>query len=79
MKNKQKSFSPVATVIREAAVSGNQFAQFLLQSRDYFAEKNEKHRKERVVVSLQQRLTYTKHSKCRMRIQRQLQELGKAK
>ncbi|OCA87313.1 hypothetical protein [Pseudobacillus wudalianchiensis] len=79
MRDKQRSFSPVATVIREAAGSGNQFAKYLIQSRDYFAEKNEKHRRERVVISLQQRLKYTKHSKCQRKIQRQLQELGEAK
>ena len=78
-RNKQTVCSPIASVIREAAASGNQFAQYLIQSRDYFAKMNERNRKERVVVSRQQRLTYTKHSKCRMRIQRQLQELGKAK
>ena len=79
MKNKQRSCSPVAQVIREAAEEGNQFARFLLQSRDYFAKVNEQNRKEQKVVSLQQRLKYTNHSKCQRKIQRQLQELGEAK
>ncbi|UAT29533.1 hypothetical protein K7T73_13080 [Bacillus badius] len=70
--------SPIALVVREAAASGNVFAQFLIQSRDYFAEKNEKHRKERVLVSLQKKLACTKHSKCRQRIERQLERMREA-
>ncbi|GLY09579.1 hypothetical protein [Pseudobacillus badius] len=70
--------SPVAQSIREAAGAGNHFAQFLIQSRDYFAEKNERHRKERVLVSLQKKLACTKHSKCRQRIERQLERMREA-
>ncbi|MFL0365354.1 hypothetical protein ACH0BF_20310 [Pseudobacillus sp. 179-B 2D1 NHS] len=79
MKNKQRVCSPIATVVREEAASGNQFAQYLIESHDYFAKVNEQNRKERKAVSLQQRLKYTKHSKCQRKIQRQLQELGEAK
>lgn len=78
-RNKQMACSPIAQAIREEAADGNRFAQYLIQSHEHFAEKNEKHRKERKVFSLQQRLKYTKHSKCQRKIQRQLQELGEAK
>ncbi|KZR60413.1 hypothetical protein [Pseudobacillus badius] len=78
-RNKQTVCSPIASVVREAAASGNQFAQHLIQSREYFAKENERNRRERKVVSLQQTLIYTNHSKCRRKIERQLQELGEAK
>ncbi|MEK4030725.1 hypothetical protein MKZ02_19605 [Pseudobacillus sp. FSL P4-0506] len=79
MKRKQTSCSQVARAVKEAAAGGNSFAQFLIQSVDYFRKENEKHRKERVRASLERKLAYTKHSKCRRKIERQLERMREAK
>lgn len=67
----QKACSPVAQAIIDAAESGNTFAQYLLESKDYYAEKVKKNRKEQ----LEKTLHYAKHSKCKRRIQKMLREL----
>ncbi|WP_203362422.1 hypothetical protein [Bacillus sp. REN10] len=67
-----KPYSPVAQAIREAAAAGNEVAQYLIRSKDYFTQKVERQRKEDSVKLLQQKLACTKHSKKRKVIKQQL-------
>lgn len=71
---KDKQCSPVAQAIIDAAESGNEFARYLLDSKDYFAEKIKKNQEEQ----LERSLHYARHSKCKKRIERRLRELREA-
>lgn len=74
-RNKQTVCSPIASVVREAAASGNQFAQYLIQSHDYFFNKSWLAYLKDTIESTEQKLIYTKHSKQRRRLKNRLERL----